>query len=565
MKSYGHFGEQIRTGMLLFLLALLIGAPLLDIFQTALSPEGTWNPEELFRIWTAEGNAATVARSLWLGLLVTAVSSLLAWPAARILSRAPRRTQRYMDILLLIPFMTPPYIASMGWILFMQRRGLLEQLIPQAASWGHAFFSLAGLVMVMSLHGFPFLVTILKNAMLQIPPSMEEAGALFGASPAERFRRISLPLLMPAFAAGAFLVFVRTLSEYGTPATLGQRIGYLVFTTDIHDLALLAPVQFGRASALSVILTVICLITWQVQKKYGGEGYDFSGRAGRLSAEKGHIPFLGQIFLGILVFFSAVIPWMTVLAVSLMKLQGKGLAAGNLTLAHYEQFFALGGRAMAAVGNSLLLAAASATAAAALGAWIVWYGRNRRGRLYDTVEASSLLPSMVPGIVLSLGMMMFWNRMMPVLPVYNTLWILFLAYTGLFLPIAVQYTKAAFSSLSPALFSAGRICGAPPRTVFMKIALPLAFRGILAGWMMIFIVSVRELVAPGLMAPTDTDVVSTFIVNEFDQGDVSLGMCMAVFTMLLTVLLFLAIQMLQHDGRTDRSGPVSAFEMREKK
>ncbi|HAT56462.1 MAG TPA: hypothetical protein DCS74_02675 [Veillonellaceae bacterium] len=81
---------------------------------------------------------------------------------------------------------------------------------------------MVGLVMVMSLHGFPFLVTILKNAMLQIPPSMEEAGALFGASPAERFRKISLPLLVPAFAAGAFLVFVRTLSEYGTPATWGS-------------------------------------------------------------------------------------------------------------------------------------------------------------------------------------------------------------------------------------------------------------------------------------------------------------------------------------------------------
>lgn len=567
MGKYGNSWGPAGTWGILLILAVLIGAPLFTIFQTAFSPEGLWNPEALIRIWADGNNAATVGHSLWLGFLVTAAASVLAWPAAWVLSRAPRETQRYMDILLLVPFMTPPYIASMGWILFMQKRGLLEQMVPQAAPAGQAFFSLAGLVMVMSLHGFPFLVTILKNAMLEIPRSMEESGALFGAPPGQRFRKILFPLLTPAFAAGAFLVFVRTLSEYGTPATLGQRIGYHVFTTDIHDLALLAPVQFGRASALSVILTVICLGVWYMQKKYTGEGYDFGGRADRMGEKGRSVPWTGRLFLGVLFFFSAVIPWMTVLAVSLMRLQGKGLSAGNFTLAHYSQFFLMGGKAMAAVGNSLILAASSASAAAVLGALLVWHNRNCRGWPGSTAEAGALLPSMVPGIVLSLGMMMFWNDMLPVLPVYNTMWILFIAYTGLFLPIAVQYAKAAFASLSPALFAAGRVFGAHPVSVFFRIALPLTFRGILAGWMMIFIVALRELVAPGLMAPMNTDVVSTFIVNEFEQGDVGLGMCMAVFTMLFTVFLFSGIQYLQCGRKRRSKVPVSPKknEIQEKK
>lgn len=558
MRRYGNFKEYMETGILLFLMVLLIGAPFFSIFQTALSPDGVWDPEKLVHIWADHAGTGTVVRSLELGILVTAVSSILAWPAAWVLSRASHRTQRYMDILLLIPFMTPPYIASMGWILFMQKRGLLEQMIPQAAPLGQFFFSLAGLVAVMSLHGFPFLVTILKNAMLEIPLSMEESGALYGASPGQRFRKISFPLLTPAFAAGAFLIFVRTLSEYGTPATLGQRIGYTVFTTDIHDLALLAPVQFGRASALSVILTVICMGIWYMQKRYMGEGYDFGGRADQSSKRGRPMLWAERLFLGLLFFFSAVIPWMTVLAVSLMKLEGKGLSTGNFTLSHYMQFFQMGGKAMSALGNSLILAFLSATAAAVLGALLVWHNKNRSGQLSNAVEAAALLPSMVPGIVLSLGMMLFWNRMLPVLPVYNTLWILFLAYTGLFLPIAVQYTKAAFSSFSPALFSAGRVFGASSLSVFIKIAFPLIFRGLLAGWMMIFIVAVRELVAPSLMAPTDTVVVSTFIVNEFEQGDVALGMCMAVFTMLITVIFFLGIQYLQNgrNGLKTVSGSV---------
>lgn len=134
---------------------------------------------------------------------------------------------RVFDILFMIPFMTPPYIASMDWILFMQKKGLLQQLVPAAAGCEKIFFTLGGLVLVMSLHVFPFMLTMLKNAMLNIPSSLEEAGAVFGA----RMRKIFLPLLSGSYAIGALLVFVKTLSEYGTPSTLGRRIGFEVFTT----------------------------------------------------------------------------------------------------------------------------------------------------------------------------------------------------------------------------------------------------------------------------------------------------------------------------------------------
>lgn len=138
---------------------------------------------------------------------------------------------RVFDILFMIPFMTPPYITSMGWILFMQKKGLLQQLVPAAAGCEKIFFTLGGLVLVMGLHVFPFMLTMLKNAMLNIPSSLEEAGAGFGAGFGARMRKIFLPLLSGNYAIGALLVFVKILSEYGTPSTLGRRIGFEVFTT----------------------------------------------------------------------------------------------------------------------------------------------------------------------------------------------------------------------------------------------------------------------------------------------------------------------------------------------
>lgn len=102
---------------------------------------------------------------------------------------------RAFDIIFMIPFMTPPYIASMGWILFMQKRGLLQQLLPFTAGSEKAFFTFGGLTLVMSLHVFPFMLTILKNAMLNIPSSLEEAGAVFGAGFGRRSRRTRQKLL----------------------------------------------------------------------------------------------------------------------------------------------------------------------------------------------------------------------------------------------------------------------------------------------------------------------------------------------------------------------------------
>ena len=91
--------------------------------------------------------------------------------------------------------------------------------------------------------------------LLYIPSSLEEAGAVFGA----RMRKIFLPLLSGNYAIGALLVFVKTLSEYGTPSTLGKRIGFEVFTTEIHRHATVAPIDFGSSAALSSVLVGICL------------------------------------------------------------------------------------------------------------------------------------------------------------------------------------------------------------------------------------------------------------------------------------------------------------------
>lgn len=537
--------ERAPALLLGALLLFLVVCPLLSVFLKAVVLDGRLALSPATAVLGAPENLRMIANSLLLGVLVVLTSTVIAAPLAYLFSRTDMARHRAFDILFLVPFMTPPYIASMGWILFMQKRGLLSQLVPGLPDGAPAFFTLGGLVLVMSLHVFPFLLTLLRNAMDNIPSSMEESAAVLGARFPLRCRRVLLPLLAGNYAIGALLVFVKTLSEYGTPYTLGRRIGFDVFTTDIHRYAAVAPISFGKAAVLASVLVTICLLLWMVQnaitrrKSYrlvGGRGVRLA-----LTPLRGAARVLAWGYVALVLLLAIGIPYFSVIATSLIRLRGYGLAAGNFTLAHYAELFADNENAVSAMANSLFLGVTAATLCAVLGTAVVLAVRRACGKTGRLLEAAGLLPEMLPGIVLVIGLMLFWNGIYDVLPLYNTLGILVVTYTALFLPYTIQYVTSSFTQISGSLLDAGRVFGGSRFYIFRRITFPLLLKGIAAGWMMTFIISVRELVAPSLIAPPNTLVVSTYIMREFEQGSVSLGMCMAVLCVGLTTAALLVL------------------------
>ena len=166
-----------------------------------------------------------------------------------------------------------------------------------------------------------------------------------------------------------------------------------------------------------------------------------------------------------------------------------------------------------------------------------------------TLEGISLLPEMLPSIVLVIGIMLFWNAIYRVIPLYNTIGIMVLAYVVLYLPYTVQYVSSAFTQINGSLLEAGRTFGGSPSYVFRRITLPMISRGIFAGWMMIFIIAFRELITASLIAPPNVLVVSTYINREFEQGSVSLGMAMAVLCVLITTTALLVFHYLTGKAR----------------
>lgn len=530
-------GENSIYFVIAAFLLFLIVVPLITVFLEGVIVDDKLNLSNAVQTVCADKNMETIFNSMLLGVLVVIVSTLIATPLAFILVRTKFAKRKWLDIVLMIPFMTPPYISSMGWILFMQKRGLFQQLMPWTGDISESFFSLVGLTLTMSLHVFPFMTTMLKNAILNINSNLEESASVFGGNLWYRIKRVVVPILTGNYAIAMLLVFVKTLSEYGTPATLGKRIGFYVFTTDIHRYATTAPIDFGKASSLSTVLVGICMVMWLVQN-YITSKHTYSLLGTKSSRKKGIsnnklIEIISFLYLTLIIILSIGIPYFSIVVTSLINLRGYGMTAGNYTFAHYVELFEANAKGVRAILTSLSLAASAATIASVIGTCVVVITRRKK-KWKKLIEGEGLLPEMIPNIVLVIGLMLFWNKIYKAIPLYNTLGFMVLVYVVMFLPYAIQYSSSALMQVGNNLLAAGQVSGASKFYIFRRITLPLITKGILSGWMMIFIISFRELVASSLIAPPDVLTVSTFIVREFEQGSVSVGMAMAVVCVVLT-------------------------------
>lgn len=536
-----------RTGtfLALLLLAMLVVLPLLFVSFKSIWVKGSLDLLAPIKVVLEKDLTGVFSHSLMLGIWVVVGCTLLALPLAWIMAKTPLRKHRWLDIVLLIPFMTPPYIGSMGWILFMQPRGYLEQFFPGAQWISSHFFSLFGMITIMSLHLFPFLYLILRNAILQVGSNKEEAAAVHGASFLYSLRRVMLPLVFSSYIMGALLIFVKTLAEFGTPATFGRRIGYFVLTTEIQASISSWPVDFGKATSLASLLLLACLVLWYIQSVIvRRNSYNLVGGKGirdKVSFYLGWQQAIAWLYVALLLAASIGIPYFSIISASLMKLRGGGLAWSNLTLLHYSELLQWGSPSMKALLNSLGLALLAACLAAALGTWFaLTIGRAKRlpQRITDMF---SLLPNTVPDMVLVVGLIMLWNAPWMPLHLYNTYGMVVLTYVVFFLPYTVQYVKARNGQLDESLRQAGQVFGGQPLYVFRRIVLPLLLPGIIAGWMMTFTISLRELVASLMVLPPSMQTSATYIFAQFEQGQISLGMAMAVVSVGLTTVLLLIV------------------------
>lgn len=542
--------------MTLALLVILVAFPLAFILLQAVFPQfsaGVFSGA-LSGVATllAEPQLPTMlGGTLQVGVGVALVSALIGFPlgVARGLLNLP--LPRLWDLLFLIPFLTPPYIAALSWMLVLQTNGYLQQLT--GFNLNDVLFSQTGIVLVMALNIFPVVYFAVSRSLLASGQRLALVARVHGASPGRAFWHITLPMLSPSLAAGMLLTFTLAIEEYGVPAALGTRAGVLMLTTDIEKKLAEWPIDLSGASMLSVVLVTLALSAWWLQKKLTGN-QDVTSITGKptenMGADAGSFTLPIVALLGLTGFVAVILPGASMALSGVLGTLSGGVSLANLTASHYAALFSQQGDALSALGTSLSLALGAACITGLLGLLAAWLVVVQKIKGHGLVDALSLMPAALPGVVVGVGLILLWNQpFWPVSP-YNSWAILLLSYCCLLLPWPVRYVGSALRQLGGNLEPAARVHGASALQALRFIVLPLVSPAMLAAMLMVFAIASRELVTSLLLAPAGTQTVSVFIWRQFEQGSVGQGMAMATLTLLTGLVLMLtALGIMQRTTR----------------
>ena len=349
----------------------------------------------------ATGN--TVLISFFVTLFGTLVGLFFAW----LLGRSDIPLKKLMRTLFAIPYMFPPFIGAIAWtILLYPRSGYINKLFMELTGSASPLFninSLAGIIFVEVSYYFPFVFLQVVSALERMDPTLEESARIAGARQFYIIRKITLPLVIPATAAGAMLILISTISHFGVPAMLGFSANIFTLPTKIYEIINRSAGSFEgirQAAALSVLLVLVVIAALAVQK--------FVLRAGSYDIIRGKSmrPMLIQLrglkypllilCLAALAFI-VVLPFCIIFAVGLLKAYGLPFSAANLTWANYRYVLFNSKMAADAIKNSFMLCISTGIIAMFLGVMIAYVVVKVKAKGSGMLEILSLLPYSVPG------------------------------------------------------------------------------------------------------------------------------------------------------------------------
>ena len=458
-----------------------------------------------------------------LGTAVTTfvMGALVAWVVER--TDAPGAT--LFHTLSLLSFAVPGLLMAMAWIfVFSPNIGWGNAVLMSAFGLGEPpvnIYSMAGMTWALSSHYFPLAYLALGPALRVLDVRMEEAGLMSGGNYPQVFTRVTLPLLRPAILSALLLLFVMGMASYEVPRLIGRPARIDVFTTDIQGAIISTPPAFGVASALGVTLLAICIMAVYFYRRATRHAESFAtitGKGYRPTRVKLG-PWRWPVALGIGAMFAMALglPLLTLVWQSFFRNLAQPFfsSAAQATLDNYD-FILSYPIFLSAVKTSVLLAAMAATIVAGLTFVMAWIAQRSLPRYGFLLDALAFAPIAIPGVIVGAGILVAY-LMLPI-PIYNTIWILLVAYVTLYLPYGMRFASSGITQIHRELEEAASMSGAGLGQTFRKIMLPLLAPVLLAGWIYVFVLAVRELGASIFLVGPGTHVLGTISLTMWEEG-----------------------------------------------
>lgn len=499
---------------------------------------------------------------IFVSILSLILGSLLAW----VVIRTDLKYKKMISFLLILPYMLPSWFNAFVWLIIFKndriggRAGLIQAIFhvspPDWLSYGAV-----PIILSLSTHYYIFAFLLVGAALSSINSDVEEGATILGANTWKVLRKITFPLVLPAIVSAFILIFSKSIGSFGVPALLGLPVRYYTLSTMIYSNISTGQQVYGFILSLVLIVSAIVVIYFN-QKVISRRNYTTIGGKGskRKLIRLGKWRLFTHVVIWLFIFCLSILP-VLLLGIQTLLLKDGVYRLDNLTL-HYwigQSDPAIGNgilgvlqneRIFSAFKNTVMISFFAASIAAFIGLVIGYLiTRNKQKWTFKLMDQLSFLPILIPSIAFSAIYLSMFSKPSLFLPsLYGTMAILVLITVVSELPLTTRTGTSSMIQIGNELEEAASVLGASWRTKFRKIILPLSRKGLLSGFILVFISAMKELDLLIMLVTPKTMTLTTYTFDLQEQGYTQTANAIVFIIVMSIILVYVAVTVF---GKTD--------------
>ena len=531
------------TIVILLLYALFLLYPLSLLLKMAFSDGVHFTLENFAKFFSRKYYSITLLNSFKVSIAATIASVVVGVVLGYFMSVFKVRGAKLLRMCIVMATMSAPFVGAYAWIMLLGRNGVITNFL--SGLFGITMpdiYGFNGIMLVFVTQLFPLVFLYVQGAMSKMDASLMEASENLGCTGFKRFFTVVLPLISPTVLAGALLVFVRAMSDFGTPMLIGE--GYRTFTVILYNEFVGEVSQNkGFASAIAIIAILITMVVYFSQN-FVAKKQAFSMNAlHRIEKKQLHgfsnfiVHFITYVVVGI-----SILPQLYVVYTSFLKTSGQIYVAGY-SLQSYQDMFSRLGRS---IQNTIVIPAVSLLIVVFLAVLIAYVAVRRRNVLSGAVDVISMIPYVIPGTVIGIAMISAFNREPLVLT--GGMFIMVVALVVRRLPYTIRSSVAILQQIPLYVEEAALSLGSSKPKAFLTVTLPMMSSGVLSGAILSWVTLISELSTAILLYTGKTQTLTVAIYTQIVRGNYGIASAMATVLTVMTLLSLLIFNKISKDG-----------------
>ncbi len=471
--------------------------------------------------WSAVKNSFTIA----FGMLF--ISIPLGGILAFLMVRTDLPGRRWLEPLLLTPVFVSPMVLAFGYVVAAGPVGFyavwFRELTGLDAPW--SIYSIFAITVIVGLTHVPHVYLYSSAALRNLGSDVEEAARVAGARPFRVALDVSLPMTLPALLFAGVLVFFLGFEVFGLPLVLGDPEGHLVLATYLYKLTnKLGVPSYHLMAAVAMCIVAITFPLVLLQRrllKRANKYVTVKGKAGRQTAlPLGVWRWVALAIVGAWLLVTVFVPISGIVLRSFVTHWGEGVVLSDvLTLANFTELFEQD-NLVRAILNTLGIGVIGGAIAVGFYSLVAFAGHRRNDWATKLLDYLVLLPRAVPGLLAGLAFLWIFLFVPGLRELKNSMWSIWVAYTVVWLAYGMRLIQSALLQVGPELEEAGRSVGATRSRVSLDVTLPLVRFGLLAAWLLIFMIFEREYSTAVYLLSPGTEVIGSLLVSLWATGAV---------------------------------------------